>query len=195
MSWVRLPARAWKESVTPTAKRIIAAIRVDRSTGVGRRAPEGGGGPTLRSAPSPSAALDLEIGAPVLLHALLGVLAARRPLLAVGNRGHAVLGDAVGLEVVHGRLRPPIAERQVVLGGALLVAVAFDQHERVDVLLEPRRVAGERVDRVGPQQGLVEVETDGLQLGRRDELILPRALLLGGIIGLRRLGRLLLIRG
>src|SRR5882762_5639844 len=126
MSWVRFPARALKENMMAKATRIAAAERVDRVTG---SRPTGAGGrwrsrPPEGAVTSASAALDLEVGAPVLLHALLGVLAARRPLLAVRDRRHPVPGHAVGLEVIHGRLRPPIAERQVVLGGAFLVAVA-----------------------------------------------------------------------
>src|SRR5882762_2641542 len=114
--------------MTPKARRIEAALRVDRITGGSadghRRAvavPPSGRHRHI----TPSAALDLEICAPVLLHALLGgVLGARRTLFAVRDRRHSVLGDTVGLEVIHGRPRPPIAERHVVLGGALLVAIA-----------------------------------------------------------------------
>src|SRR5882762_1525462 len=101
MSWVRFPARALKENMMPKATRIAAAKRVDRVTG-GR--PTGARGrwrsrPPVGAVTSPSAALDLEVGAPVLLLALLGILAtARRPLLAVRDRRHAVLGDTVGLE-------------------------------------------------------------------------------------------------
>src|SRR2546422_891526 len=90
-----------------------------------------------------SAALDAEIGTPVLRHTLGGALGARRPLLSVGDRRQAVLCDSVGLAILHRRPRPPIAERQVVFSGAALVGIAFDEHERVGVLPQPGRVARE----------------------------------------------------
>src|SRR5207245_7888441 len=98
-----------------------------------------------------SLALDAEVGPTVLGPALLGGVGARRPFLAVGDRRHPVLRDTVGLEVIQRRLGAPIAERQVVFGRAAFVGVALDQHERVGVLLEPRHVAREGVDRVGSQ--------------------------------------------
>ena len=82
-------------------------------------------------------------------------------------------------QVVHGRLRAPLAERQVVLVGAALVAVALDQHEVV-VGLQPRRVGVEHL-RVGrPDIVLVEVEEDVLEVVGGPELTRRRRRVLGG---------------
>src|SRR5262245_47476829 len=126
-----------------------------------------------------STALDAEIGATVLALAFLGVLGADRPFLAVGDGRQPLPGDSVGLEVFHCRLRSPIAEGQVVLGRAALVAVALDEHQRVRVLLQPRRVVGQRVDRIRSERGLVEIEVDRLELRCRHVVFAPRPLCAG----------------
>src|SRR5437016_13560633 len=56
-------------------------------------------------------ALDAEVGPTVLGPALLGGVGARRALLAVGDRRHPVLRDAVGLQIIQRRLGAPIAQR------------------------------------------------------------------------------------
>src|SRR2546422_3152365 len=103
----------WTTTKTRRAARDSRTDRVTgcQLTGTGGRwrpRPPGSSLPITRSA-----ALDAEIGTPVLIHALVGVLGTRRPLLPVGDRRQAVLCDSVGLEIVQRRLRPPIAERQV----------------------------------------------------------------------------------
>src|SRR5438128_3319912 len=172
---------------TTKTRRAASAGRTDRVTGRRLTGPGGRWRPPGSSLPiTRSAGLDPEFGTPVLILALVGVLGTHRPLLPVGDRRQAVLRDSVGLEIVHRRLRPPIAERQVVLGGAALVAVAFDAHERVRVLLQPRRVVRQRIDRIGSERGLVEVEVDRLQLRHGHEIFAPRSL--GWIARLRLVG-------
>src|SRR5512147_587909 len=51
-----------------------------------------------------------------------------RPLLAVADGLDAVRRDAEGNQVVLDRGRAPVAERQVVLAGAALVAMTLDGH-------------------------------------------------------------------
>lgn len=89
-------------------------------------APSGSASAPSTSPNVPSAALDLERPPPVLAQARLGVLGAHRPLLAVGDSGDALLGHAIGGQVLGHRPGAPLAEREVVLGGAPLVAVPFD---------------------------------------------------------------------
>src|SRR5262249_61760210 len=72
-----------------------------------------------------------------------------------------------------GRAPPPLAEREVVLVRASLVAVPLDEQQLARVVVEP---AGIRLENLGvalADVGLVEIEVDGLQvvvqleLGRR----------------------------
>src|SRR5262249_15042437 len=64
---------------------------------------------------------------PIFGPARLGVLRANRALLAVGDDRDAARLDTLGHEVVHRRFRAALAESQIVLGGASLVAVTLDQ--------------------------------------------------------------------
>src|SRR4029450_3080160 len=113
-----------------------------------RSRPATGRGET-RALPPPTgpyaglARLDEEVRAAILRPTRLGLLGANRPLLPVADDGDAVGLDTLGHEIVHRRFRAPLAERQVVLVGAALVAVAFDQHEVVAVRLQPPRVCVE----------------------------------------------------
>src|SRR6266571_1790750 len=59
--------------------------------------------------------LDEEVRASVLGPAALGVLGADGPLLAVGDDGDAGGRQSLREQVVHGRPRAPLAQRQVVL--------------------------------------------------------------------------------
>src|SRR5206468_6751298 len=70
-------------------------------------------------------------------------------LLTVGDDAHPVLRHTLADEIIHRRLGPALAERQVVLVGASLVAVALDEHQHRAVALQPRRVGVEhlRIDR------------------------------------------------
>src|SRR5712692_2347691 len=113
--------------------------------------------------------LDQEVSVTVLGPAGLVVVGADRPLLAVGDDAHAALRHPLADQIVHGRLGPALAERDVVLIGAPLVAVALDEHEHAGVALQPGRVGVERLGVGGPDLVLVEVEVDVLQVGRRPE--------------------------
>src|SRR5207249_4918703 len=122
-----------------------------------------------------SARLDAEVGAAVLGPALLGVLTARRLLLAVADDRDAVGPHAVGDEVVHRGLGPAIAEGQVVFAGATLVGVTLDQDQMVGVRLEPLRIGVEHRRSFRADLGAIERKVDVLQLDRRNELTRGRA--------------------
>src|SRR3989442_895660 len=102
-----------------------------------------------------------QVRAAVLGPARLVRLRALRLFLAVGDDRDAAGLDAVSDEVVLGGLRAALAEREVVLHGAALVAVALDQHEVPRVRLQPIDVPGERRGLGGAEGVLVEVEVDG----------------------------------
>src|SRR5207249_8528717 len=88
--------------------------------------------------PQPLLALDREVGAAILRPARLVVFLALRTVLAVADDGDPPRVHAPRDEIVHGRLGPPLAERQVVFVGAALVAVPLDEEQLVRVRLEPR---------------------------------------------------------
>src|SRR6266850_806111 len=102
--------------------------------------------------------------APVAAPAFLGALFAQRALLAVTDDRHPVGADTAGGEVVGGGLRATLAETEVVLGGAALVAMAFDEEDRGRVCLEPRRVPIEGGALLAPDVVAVEIEPDILQV-------------------------------
>src|SRR5215470_9936920 len=112
-------------------------------------------------------ALREEVVPAVLRPAALVVLSAHRPFLAVGDHGDAIRSDALGLQVAHGRLGTALAEGQVVLVGATLVAVAVDPNELVRIRLEPVHVGIERlrITRTNPVR--VEGEVHRLEGGVR----------------------------
>ncbi len=70
---------------------------------------------------------DHEMRAPVLRPGRVVVTGIERELLAVADRAHLVGGNAQRDQVVLRRQRAPLAQREVVLGGAALVAVALDR--------------------------------------------------------------------
>src|SRR2546423_10143748 len=123
--------------------------------------------PAPPPAPSWLAALGQEVGATILRPAGLLVLRARRALIAIADDRDPARGHAAGEQVVHRRLRAPLAERDVVLRRPALVAVALDQDEPVGVLLEPGRggVEDPRVFRT--DLVLVVVEMNVLELADR----------------------------
>src|SRR5439155_2918500 len=126
--------------------------------------------PAPPPAPSWLAGLGQEVSATILRPAGLLVLRARRALLAIADDRDPARGHAAGEQVVHRRLRAPLAERDVVLRRPALVAVALDQDEPVGVLLEPGRggVKDPRVFRT--DLVLVVVEMNVLEL--TDRLVL-----------------------
>src|SRR5258705_3033907 len=130
--------------------------------------------------------LRQEVVAPVLGPAGFGLLGADWALLAVGNDGDAARLDPLRHEVVHGRLGALLTQRQVVLGRAPLVTVAFDQHKVVRVRLEPGGIAVENLGIARPNIVLVEIEVDRLEIRIRSELARPYHRRRGGS---RRRGR------
>src|SRR5205085_2957064 len=79
-------------------------------------------------------------------------------LFAVADGADAAAVDAEGHEVLLGRVGALVAEGQVVLLGAALVAVPFDQQTVLPVLPQPVRRRAQRRLRVGRERGLVEAE-------------------------------------
>src|SRR5262245_7876415 len=120
------------------------------------------------SIPEPtSLGLRQEAIVPILRPARLGLLGADRALLAVRDERESARVDALRHEIVHRRLGPALAQRQVVLGGPALVTVALDQHELVGIRLEVRRAGVEDLGVARTDVRLVEVEIDVLQRGVR----------------------------
>ena len=123
-----------------------------------RARPAGGGRPgTLLGG-------DEEVRAAVLLPAVFRLLGAEGALLAVGDGADPGRVDAERDQVLAGRVCAPVAEREVVLGRAAVVAVAFDQELRARVRLQPVGVGGESRAGVVAQVGLVVVEERVLQV-------------------------------
>src|SRR5437879_507259 len=116
-------------------------------------------------------ALDEEVGAAVLRPALLRLLGAERALLAVAERAHAGPRDAPGEEVLQRGLRAMVAEGEVVLVGAPVVAVAFDQDDGARVVPQPLGVRRQELNVLGPDHVFVEVEVDVLEPGDAAELL------------------------
>src|SRR6266853_5223679 len=82
--------------------------------------------PSLRLPQGIATAQDLELIRPVRRPRLLGVRGIERPLFAVGRRLDAAGVDAVAHEILLGGSRPTVAEGEVVLVGAALVAMTRD---------------------------------------------------------------------
>src|SRR5512134_185642 len=93
----------------------------------------------------------------------------QRSFLAEADRGEIPLRNAEGNEVVHHGHGAPLAQRQVVLGGAALVAMPLDQQLRAGVLLQVGGHDLARLPSVLPHHRLVEVEPHVVEL-RRDLL-------------------------
>src|SRR5439155_75944 len=87
-----------------------------------------------------------------------------RPLFAVGHRLDATAVDTVAHEVLLGGRRAPVAEGEVVLVRAALVAVPGDADPEVRVRLEDGHLLIEDRDVFRPDVRLVEVE-----MGHRTE--------------------------
>src|SRR5689334_11284696 len=116
-----------------------------------------------------SALLDLELRAAILRPARFGVGLTRGRLLTVGDERHAIGRHTVIAQILHDRHRPPLSEREVVLLGTALVAVALDHQEDI-VLLEPRRVGIEDLRVAGTNHRLVEGEVHRADVRVRAEL-------------------------
>src|SRR5882762_10202273 len=137
-------------------------------------APDHRGGRTAVGTGDGLLGLDEEVRASVPGPAALGVLGADGPLLAVGDDGDAGGRQSLREQVVHGRSRAPLAQRQVVLIRAALVAVPLDEHEVIAPRLQPRGIGIEGLGILGADVGLVEVEVDVLEILVFGELRRPR---------------------
>src|SRR5437660_10645159 len=127
-------------------------------------APDHRGGSTAVGTGDGLLGLDEEVRATVLSPAALGVLGADGPLLAVGDDGDAGGRQSLREQLVHGRPRAPLAQRQVVLVRAALVAVPLDEHEVIAPRLQPAGIGIEGLGILGADVGLVEVEVDVLDI-------------------------------
>src|SRR5262249_41154567 len=119
------------------------------------------------SAPLP--ALHEEVRAAVLRPARVVMIAALWSFLSVADRRYACRLNALRDEVIHRGLGAPIAERQVVLFGAALVAVPFDEQARVRVGAEPPGIGVQDLGVAGPDHILVEIEMDVDEVTNTDE--------------------------
>src|SRR6266850_4255435 len=137
-------------------------------------APDHRGGQTAVGTGDGLLGLDEEVRASVPSPAALGVLGADGPLLAVGDDGDAGGRQSLGEQVGHGRSRAPLAQGQVVLIRAALVAVPLDEHEVIAPRLQPRGIGIEGLGILGTDVGLVEVEVDVLEILVLGELRRPR---------------------
>ena len=103
------------------------------------------------------------------------VLRADGPFLAVADGAQPVGLDAQRGQVPFHGIRPTLAQRQIVLIGAPLVAVALDLHLDGGVRRQPLRVLLEHGLHVIPDIRLVEVKVDRFQcrddLARADNLL------------------------
>src|SRR4029079_4376183 len=107
-----------------------------------------------------SSARDREVGAPIPGPRALVVARIDRPLLPIGRRPQPVRGHAQAGQVVAGDLRALVPQREVVLHGPTLVAVALDHDLGLAVVLHPERVLLQgRAGFIG-ERGLVVVEMD-----------------------------------
>src|SRR5271166_2571506 len=81
--------------------------------------------------------------APVLRPAAFVVLGANWKLLAVADRGHPVLTDPEGCQVILAGLRALGAQRDIVFLGAALVAITLDLDLGLRMRLQPARVGSQ----------------------------------------------------
>src|SRR6185437_11784069 len=93
----------------------------------------------------------------LLVRALRG-----RTILAVADRAHAVGGDALGLQIGRSSVRAAIAQCEVVLFRAALIAVAGDLHLHAAVLREPGSLLVQGRMRIRAEAGLVEIIEDAI---------------------------------
>src|SRR3989475_12904245 len=91
------------------------------------------------------------------------------PLLTVGHGLDPTPIDAVAHDVLLGRRRAPVAERQVVFVGPALVAMAADPNPQARVSLEDRHLLIQDRGVPAPDDRLVIVEVDhGREQGPQD---------------------------
>src|SRR5947199_7995922 len=98
--------------------------------------------------------------AAVLAVAVVARLAAEESFLAVADDRNPVRPDALSDEIVHRRARAPIAQREVVLGGAALVRVPLDENLPLGVGLQHHGVCFEDLRIFRPDIVPIELEVD-----------------------------------
>src|SRR5882672_3478708 len=107
-----------------------------------------------------AAGQNLELVPTILGPRILVVALSDRPLLAVRHGLDAARIDAVTDDVLLGRRRAPVAERQVVFVGPALVAMAADANPQPRVRLEDRHLLVQDRGVPTPDDRLVIVEVD-----------------------------------
>src|SRR5213594_2888562 len=103
---------------------------------------------------------NLELIAAILRPRLLVVSGGERPFLTVGHGLDPTPIDAVADDVLPGRRRAPVTERQVVFVGPALVAMAADSNPQARVRLEDRHLRVQDRGVAAPDDRLVVVEVD-----------------------------------
>src|ERR1700740_1447625 len=102
------------------------------------------GAPTRRIRYSGLLGAD-EVAAAVLLPAGFVVFGAEGLFFAEADGAHAIGRDAQGDEILLHRVGAPIAESEVVFGGAALVAMAFNGHANLRIVAQEVGGLGERL--------------------------------------------------
>ncbi|EAU62568.1 hypothetical protein STIAU_0017 [Stigmatella aurantiaca DW4/3-1] len=117
---------------------------------------------------------EVELAAAVAGPDLLPTPQDRRALLSVGHHRDVARPHAELHQVVLGHRGPPLPERQVVLRRAQLTGVSGDRHPRPGP--PPQRLGEplERLPRLGPQRGGVELIIDGSERQGRPVGVLVR---------------------
>src|SRR6266849_9346391 len=99
-----------------------------------------------------------EVAAAILLPAGFVALGAEGLFFAEADGAEAIGGDAQRDEILLDGAGAAIAEREVVFGGAALVAVAFDGHAKLRIVAQELGGRGERLASVLANVGFVEIE-------------------------------------
>ena len=128
------------------------------------------GGTAARAAPRASARadgptrrlVDAQHRPPVLGPDCIAAAEHGGPLLAVTDNLDAVRRDAQADEILHCRVGAPLAQGEVVLARATLIAMALDVGPVLRILLQPGGPALDLRLRLGLQVRLVEVEEDAV---------------------------------
>src|SRR5207247_488161 len=148
-------AMASKKAATANRRITLETSRSGPSRNDGRIIAEGTPAPVREGARS---AGDREVCAPVLGPRLLRTRGVEESLLAVGDGPQARLRDAQAHQVFLGRPGPLLAQGEVVLGGAALVAMSFDRDLGLAVTLQPEGVLLQGRPRVVREDGRGVVE-------------------------------------
>src|SRR5688572_14896095 len=152
----RSPSWAWMLSMSPELtqpERAAAAASKESGDRRGRRLTRA---TTTASAGGPAG--DDEVRAAVLRPAALAALGAEGSLFAVTDGADSRACHAQRLQVLASGVGAAVGERQVVLVGAALVAVAFQRDHQAGLRGEELRVLGQPLARLRLELGAVVVE-------------------------------------